>query len=138
MSAFKKLALILLLFATVSAVAATEYPFYIMDDNETVWAKLNISEGTSYFYLTKGAGSSPNGPSTFNYFEPFSTLDDWTITGYSPETQEIVSDEFHSQVASNAGGSDNLIYTSYTHDTNEIIEFRQKITGSAAYGGNSI
>jgi hypothetical protein len=91
MSTFKKLALILLIFATVSAVAATEYPFYTMDDNETVWTKVNLTTGENIFYITSGGGSVPDASATFEMsdFFPGTELDSqWTTAGTGTATVE--------------------------------------------------
>jgi hypothetical protein len=84
MSTFKKLALILLLFATVSAVSATVYPSWTEPNNVSVWTMANISAGTNYIYVTKGTGDTGSGDDVFLFFNDFlgtSVDGNFTVTG---------------------------------------------------------
>lgn len=124
MSTFKKLALILLLFATVSAVCATEYPFWIEDDNETVWAKVNLTSGTNYIYVMSGAGDPPNGTDTFIFFDDFKDgLSKWTNSGVGISTTEGLPSP-----SANAAATYQYMYTNAISDVNGdyIIEYSAK------------
>jgi len=133
MSTFKKLALILLLFAAVSAVSSVSvnYPFYILEDNSTVYTKINVTSGTSYLYISKNTGISPSWNDTFGenciaYFPFKLTQNKSDVSPYNHVSTEIGTISYNSSGLITTGSG--RVATDIISDVSVIIEEDPSVT----------